>query len=134
MSNTLWFLDTALDLIRKIEAVCPKFGCHVALTGGVLYKDGGRKDLDLLFYRIRQEDSIDVAGLFKALAELGVERITRGERWCIKATIGGRKLDCFFPEVDEGDYEDDDESDREDTTARAWERLAEDMDDPAVQS
>lgn len=40
-----WTQAEAIALCRKIEDVCPAFGCHVALTGGVLYKLGERKDL-----------------------------------------------------------------------------------------
>jgi hypothetical protein len=97
-----WTQSQAIELCRLIEGICPKFGCHVALTGGCLYRDGERKDLDVLFYRIRQTPEIDHDGLFAALAEIGIEK-TGGFGWCHKATFEGRKIDCFFPEED-GDY------------------------------
>lgn len=92
-----WTLDRALPLIRKIEALAPKYGAHVALTGGVLYKDGERKDLDLLFYRIRQVKKIDEEGLIEALKELGVF-IGKRHGWVTKATYDGQGIDMFFPE------------------------------------
>lgn len=99
-----WSLADAIDLCRRIEAVCPAFGCHVALTGGCLYRDGARKDLDILLYRIRQADAIDVDGLFDALAEIGLGRLDDGPvRWCVKARFAGRPVDIFFPEQP-GDY------------------------------
>ena len=49
-----WTQQHAIELCKRIESVCPRYGCHVALTGGLLYKDGPRKDCDILFYRIRQ--------------------------------------------------------------------------------
>lgn len=98
----VWSHDEAIALCRRIEEVCPGYGCHVALTGGTLYKDGLRKDVDILFYRIRQSPSIDTDGLFAALGKIGIER-TSGFGWCIKATFEGRSIDCFFPE-EEGDY------------------------------
>lgn len=97
-----WTLAPAVDLCRLIEAICPEFGCHVALTGGCLYKDGERKDLDILFYRIRQVEEIDKDGLFEALRAIGVEHV-KGFGWCHKATFNGLPIDCFFPEED-GDY------------------------------
>lgn len=97
-----WTQTQAVALCRPIEGVCPEFGCHVALTGGCLYWDGERKDLDILFYRIRQRPEIDEVGLFAALAEIGIEK-TGGFGWCHKATFEGRKIDCFFPEED-GEY------------------------------
>lgn len=105
-----WTQEQAVRLCRQIEAVCPPFGCHVALTGGTLYKDGPRKDLDLLFYRIRQEPEIDIDGLFEALAEIGIERL-RGFGWCYKAKFGGKNIDCFFPEEQGGEYAETDDHD-----------------------
>ncbi len=100
-----WTQQQAVDLCRKIEAVCPEFGCHVALTGGLLYKDGERKDADILFYRIRQVDEIDVDGLMSAMEDIGVSP-GRDFGWCHKATYAGRPIDFFFPDrvVDDDDY------------------------------
>ena len=99
----MWTQDEAITLCRKIEKICPKYGCHIALTGGTLYKDGPRKDLDILFYRIRQAPEIDIDGLFAELASLSILRVTDRLQWCIKATLGDKKIDCFFPE-EQGEY------------------------------
>jgi hypothetical protein len=99
-----WTQAEAIALCERIEAVCPDHGCHVALTGGLLYKSGARKDADILFYRIRQVEEIDVDGLMDALADLGIER---GDDfgWCFKATWQGKPIDFFFPErPGGGDY------------------------------
>ncbi len=101
--NTKWTLVESIDLCRKIEAVCPKFFCHVALTGGVLYKEGERKDLDILFYRIRQQDEIDFDGLDEALGELGLN-YTSGFGWCWKYKYQGKNIDIFFPEEEGNEY------------------------------
>jgi hypothetical protein len=94
-----WLLDEAFDLCRAIEAISPAFGCHVALTGGMLYKDGPRKDCDLVLYRIRQVERVDFAGLFAALAKVDVLCIApESPRWCVKATWRGKPLDLFFPD------------------------------------
>ncbi len=105
-----WNQSEAVEVCRKIEAICPAFGCHVALTGGALYKDGERKDLDILFYRIRQAPDIDMAGLWTALSEIGVEKVS-GFGWCHKAVMGEKKIDCFFPEEVEGEYDSADAND-----------------------
>ena len=39
MTDT-WTTAEAIALCREIEAICPAFGCHIALTGGLLYKEG----------------------------------------------------------------------------------------------
>ena len=97
----------AIDLCRSVEYVCPKFGAHVALTGGTLYKDGPRKDCDILFYRIRQWKLINKDGLFKALEEQCGFTWISGMGWCHKAVVLGIPVDCFFPEEDGSvnDYE-----------------------------
>jgi hypothetical protein len=103
-----WALDEAVAVCRAIEAVCPPFGCHVALTGGTLYKDGRRKDLDLLFYRIRQEPEIGLDGLWAALENAIGIKLLRGFGWCFKAELNGKPIDCFFPEDQGGEYAEDD--------------------------
>ena len=95
--SATWTLEYALPLIAYVEAVAPKHHCHVALTGGVLYKAGARKDLDLMFYRIRQEKEIDVEGLLASLKYLGFE-IGNTYGWLTKAKFGGKTVDLFFPE------------------------------------
>lgn len=97
MITNHWNQLEAIALCRQIEQVCPKHGCHVALTGGTLYKEGLRKDLDLLFYRVRQEPEIDMEGLWQSLAVIGIEMLS-GFGWCYKAQFDGKAIDCFFPE------------------------------------
>jgi formylmethanofuran dehydrogenase subunit E len=96
---TPWDPDFAVELCRLIEGIAPKYGAHVALTGGCLYKDGPRKDCDILFYRIRQTDNIDQGGLVKELAEHGM-KIGKVHGWVIKASWEDRPVDLFFPEQD----------------------------------
>lgn len=101
--QTPWMRHDAIDLCCLIEQICPKYGCHVALTGGLLYKFGPRKDCDLLFYRIREAKEIAKDGLWAALSDIGFEE-TEGFGWCHKATFRGKPVDCFFPEEDGGTY------------------------------
>src|SRR5689334_14125672 len=105
----MWTQSEAITLCRVVESVAPSFGCHVALTGGLLYKDGPRKDCDTVFYRIRQADAIEIDNMFRALSAFGVVRVTTEHRFCVKATWGGKPVDCFFPEFDQGEYADDEE-------------------------
>lgn len=94
----MWELDDALlELIKNIEHAAPLAGCHVALTGGVQYKPGPRKDLDLLFYRIRQHEKIDYDLLFLLLEKLGIT-VSAHYGWCHKASYQGKPIDIFFSE------------------------------------
>ncbi len=100
----VWTQEEAIALAVEAEALAPKFGCHVALTGGCLYKahDGSRrKDCDLMFYRIRQVDQIDQEGLFKALETIGIKIVKSFTgMWVVKAEWNGKPMDLFFPEED----------------------------------
>lgn len=96
-------LNTAVELCRTVEAGAPKYGCHVALTGGCLYKDGDRKDFDLMFYRIRQVESIDQDGLFQYLERLGFSK-PKGFGWIFKSEYKGVQVDILFPEEQGGEY------------------------------
>ena len=99
-----WSQDDAIAFCVVVEAICPAYGCHVALTGGSLYKAGERKDCDILFYRIRQEPTIDEEGLFAALQAVGVV-LEKRYGWVQKATYQGKSVDMFFPEhYDQGNY------------------------------
>ena len=104
MSKT-WNRDDAIAMCQQLEAVVPACGAHVALTGGCLFKDGDRKDLDVVIYRIRQDDRIDGPKLMEALVELGfVLKIGAPSCWLMKAEHNGRKVDFLFPENEGGDY------------------------------
>lgn len=110
----MWTQKLAVELCRRIEAICPEYGCHVALTGGTLYKDGERKDCDILFYRIRQRKHIDGEGLIAALEQIGIYQITTAEdltKWCSKFVYmpddeTELPMDIFMPEAASGEYGD----------------------------
>lgn len=97
-----WTLDEAVATCRVMEQVVPAFGYHVALTGGTLYKDGPRKDCDILLYRIRQVEAPNRDGVLEALTHAGL-RIDKDCGWCVKASIAGKDIDLFFPDHD-GEY------------------------------
>lgn len=99
----VWTQRDAIDLCVIVESVCPDFGCHVALTGGLLYRNGMRSDCDLLFYRIRQRPEIDQGALFEKLKLMGFDTV-KGFGWCFKTAYGGKPIDMFFPEEQGGEY------------------------------
>lgn len=97
-----WTQDAAVAICRDIEAICPIFGYHVALTGGTLYKEGERKDLDILFYSVRQNKTPDRHGLIEALGSIGFSAFLE-YGWMNKAKHAGRNVDIFFPETPKSD-------------------------------
>ena len=99
-----WTHAEAVTLCRLVETVAPKYGLHTALTGGTLYKDGERKDCDILMYRRRSEVFTDWDG-FKAAAEkLGITW-DRDYGWCKKAIFNGKPVDFFDPDAPDDDDE-----------------------------
>jgi hypothetical protein len=97
-----WSLYEAVELARALEVLAPNCGAHVGLTGGCLYKDGRRKDLDIVVYRIRQVNEIDREKFFHLLRALQIRR-TRDYGFVVKARQGERTIDFLFPDS-EGSY------------------------------
>lgn len=93
-----WSLREAVELCKLLEVVVPEAGFHIALTGGLLYKEGRRKDCDLMFYQIRQVDP-NYEILWKYLTVAGVIRSPSYPEngWLVKATYRGKQVDCLFP-------------------------------------
>lgn len=93
----MWIQQEAIELCKLIEQIAPTYHCHIALTGGLLYKESPRKDCDLLIYRIRQKKSIDYVGLFNALSNIGITKKS-GFGWCYKLIYNGKPIDLFDPD------------------------------------
>jgi hypothetical protein len=91
-------LTTAVALAREIEGIAPRFGFHTALTGGCLYKDGERKDIDILFYSHANDGAeTDKKGLLKALhTDVGLAVGADFGR-VVKSTRGDTTVDLLFP-------------------------------------
>ncbi len=99
-----WDLNTATHLCRELERYAPDYGAHIALTGGCLYKDYNRKDVDILVYRIRQVEQVDWDGFFAAINKgLGIT-VEEDHGWVKKAITATGKLIDFFDPEDTGEY------------------------------
>lgn len=82
----------------QLEQHSPRFGLHVALTGGCLYKEGDRKDCDVVLYRIRQIETPDLEGFFFELEKLGWTW-GKSHGWVQKmVSPSGQNFDFFYPE------------------------------------
>jgi len=103
--NTNWTQSEAISLCCALEKLAPRFGCHVALTGGCLY-GGTLKDCDIIIYRIRQAAQINFDGFFDAAAKIGVVK-SSGFGFCHKAEYQGKKIDFLSPEEEGDEYPDD---------------------------
>lgn len=99
----VWTTAAALSLCKRIEAVCVPFGVHVALTGGLLYKDGPRKDCDIMLYAVRQQEP-DWFRLWDVLEQIGLT-VHANYGFVIKARYAGLPVDILRPDFpDNGEY------------------------------
>jgi hypothetical protein len=97
-------LTKAAALCVKVEAIAPRFGFHVALTGGCLYKPGDRKDVDIVFYEHKSDEPKDKPGLLAALRdEAGILSALDYGR-VVKAQYRDAFVDMLFPGF-EGQYQ-----------------------------
>src|SRR5580692_1465444 len=100
-----WTLLRAQSLCIALEGLAPIYGAHVALTGGLLYKHGPRKDCDIVLYRHGgRAEPIDRIGILEAVQVLlnMVPVRTEGRVW--KLLYDGRQVDFLFHDADEAAF------------------------------
>lgn len=93
-----WTLREAVELCKLLEVVIPEAGFHIALTGGLLHKEGRQANCDLLFYQIRGvQPNYEI--LWKYLTVAGVIRLPEDSYngFVVRATYRGKAVDCLFP-------------------------------------
>jgi hypothetical protein len=95
---TMWTAIQALEFLKKVEEFAPQYGYHVGLTGGVLYKDGPRKDLDMIIYPHNDPKNVpDDKGFEDALLNnLGIIIEAKHYGWLKKAKYGFCSIDMFY--------------------------------------
>lgn len=93
----MWTQIQALRLCRRVEEFAPLYGYHVGLTGGCLYKEGWRKDCDLIFYPHQNGEPQNLPKLFESLERNGF-KLGEEHGWMRKAIYDGKPIDCFFME------------------------------------
>ena len=98
-----WDQEAAILFCQLIEPIANQCGAHVALTGGCLYKEGIRKDLDIMFYRHKDNEEINLLKLHHLCYDFGLKWIIKAGR-VHKAEFMSRGVDMFFPQ--EPQYQD----------------------------
>lgn len=92
-------LEYAVLICKELELIAPNFGIHIGLTGGCLYKESDRKDLDIILYRIRQVETPDLEDFYAYLVSLGWQ-MAKLHGWVQKmVTPDGTSVDFFYPEL-----------------------------------
>ena len=89
-----------IELCKILYDKLSPLGFYPALTGGLIYKDGSRKDIDIVIFRNRQKhETFETAQLFSELADVGV-MITNTFGFVTKAEWNGFVVDLFNPETE----------------------------------
>lgn len=106
---------TAIQLCKILHLALEPYGFFIALTGGTLYKEGRRKDIDLILYKKREsmprehDEVIDLRHVFNSV---GVN-IIESYGFCTKARWEGIDIDILYPESTSHDKYKDEPSDYE---------------------
>lgn len=101
-------LELAVSIAKRVNSALEGTDMHIGLTGGVLYKEGTRKDIDFVIYRSKwtgrtfNENEAQILYLALNKAELFV-RANYG-RVMKAVTREGTELDFIIPESDIGQY------------------------------
>lgn len=106
----MWTQAQGLALVREIFEFlqAENFPAYPALTGGLAYKDGPRKDCDIALYMNRQHELALKRDVIRQLNKLPGLRIVRDYGFVTKWEYGGKAVDIMFPEwfvTGEDDYE-----------------------------
>lgn len=99
-------IQDGIALCQELHDTLKPVGLFPALTGGLLYKAGERKDIDIVIYRHRQHYDIMPEMTHQifvdALKKAGVETLTC-YGFVTKAKWNGFDVDIFNPESITGD-------------------------------
>lgn len=112
----MWNLEQAITTAKLIEPIARQHGAHIGLTGGVLYWEGARKDVDFIVYRhqVPQDDpaylpEVPVDAFVDALRAVDIHLFKPMHR-VYKCTLGDpadrRFIDLIFADRT-GDLSDD---------------------------
>lgn len=97
-------LEDGVDICRCMYLALNGHGYFPALTGGLLYKDGVRKDCDIVVYRHRQDikhfEMVDIGPLLRSIGFSDFKYYG----FVTKAKFKGFDVDLFNPECAEGEY------------------------------
>ena len=97
-TSVAWTQKQAISFCTSLEGIAPAYGAHVALTGGLLYRSGKRKDCDVVIYRHGGwPEPIDRAGLQAACESmLGMITVRATGRVYKMLDKDGKQVDLLF--------------------------------------
>lgn len=94
-------LNDGIEICKLLYLVLSPHGYYPALTGGMCYKSGERKDIDIVIYRNRQKiNKFEMTDIFTHLEKIGIE-ISGHYGFVTKAKWNGFVIDLFNPETEQ---------------------------------
>ncbi len=97
-------LEKAVEIAKFLEKELSD-NVHIGLTGGTLYKEGERKDIDFVIYSHKCFQTIDTNELAGFLAKLGFTEVQNfGRVIKCKYLDGVTDVDIIVPESKTGEY------------------------------
>ena len=94
--------NKGIELCKILYQKLKGAGFFPALTGGLLYKEGTRKDIDIVIYRHREQNKFEMHDIEKLLVECGLTDF-KYYGFVTKAKWQGITVDLFNPESDSVD-------------------------------
>lgn len=92
--------DDAVMLCKRLYEKLSSVGFYPALTGGILYKDGCRKDIDIVIFRNRQTVvKFEMEFIEDLLVECGLSNF-QYFGFVTKCKLGNISVDLFNPETE----------------------------------
>tara|TARA_R110000782_G_scaffold10750_13_gene33303 strand:- start:1106 stop:1504 length:399 start_codon:yes stop_codon:yes gene_type:complete len=99
-------MEQGIELCKELYAELSTIGFFPALTGGSIYKEGNRKDIDIVIFRHRQMiEKFEMTDIFTNLENIGITDI-RHFGFVTKCVWKGCDVDLFNPETIIKTYED----------------------------
>ena len=102
--NNMVNQQKGIELCQKIHKKLLGYGYFPALTGGLLYKEGERKDIDIVIYRHRQDvAAFEMRDIEDHLIDIGFYGFNYFG-FVTKAKWKGLDVDLFNPEAREDEH------------------------------
>lgn len=97
-------LETAIELCKLLESLSEETNAHPALSGGTLYKEGERKDIDIVLFlhNLPENHKVlpyinDITGVYFDKIE-GLSFSKQCTERVVKGTYKGYDIDFIYPE------------------------------------
>ncbi len=97
--NPCWTIDEARKLCTELRPLAAHAGFHICLTGGLLYREGARKDLDLVFVSDPRKlgRGPNKLLLLDSIGHGHLMWIREDKGRVVKAHLDGKPIDLIFP-------------------------------------